>query len=318
MVFQESFKTICLAVVQIMILSGIGFFLVRRNLLDELGLGVLSRLLIKVMLPILIFSRFVGDFSFALYPDWWIFPVLSFIITGLAWLVGKFFLRFIHGEDHKRQFLSLICFQNSGYLPLALIASLLPVKAANQMFIYIFLFMMGFDLLMWSAGSHLLSSHREKKFEWLSLFSPPVIAALSSLVIVLLGINRMIPDFVVRPFKSVGDCTVPLAMLVVGGKLAQIHPRSVNKRAMVFLALAKMFILPLIGLLAVAFFHISGLLGLMIILQLSAPSATSLSIIISHYKKEDLLISQGVLVSHLMSVLTIPLFLSLYFLFNHF
>jgi len=314
--FVDSFKTICLAVVEIIILSGIGFFLVRRNLLDELGLGVLSRLLIKVTLPILIFSRFVGDFSFAAYPDWWVFPILSFMVTGLGWLVGEVFSRFIQGQDHKRQFLSLVMFQNSGYLPLALAASLLPTEIAKQMFIYIFLFMLGFDLIMWSWGSHMLSSHREKKFGWLSIFSLPVIAALSSLVIVLLGINRIIPDFVIKPLKSIGDCTVPLAMLVVGGNLAQIHLRSMNKSAMSFLVLAKMFILPLLGLSAVLFFHIGGLLGLMIILQLAVPSATSLSVIIRHYKKEDLLVSQGILIGHLLSVLTIPLFLSLYFLYN--
>ena len=315
--FLDYFKTICLAVVQIIILSGIGYFLVRRNLLDELGLGVLSRLLIKVTLPIMIFSRFVGDFSFSAYPNWWIFPLLSFIVTGLGWLVGKIFSRLIDGEDHKRQFLSLVMFQNSGYLPLALAASLLSAEAAKEMFIYIFLFMLGFDLVMWSIGSHMLSFQREKKFEWLSLFSPPVIAALSSLLIVLLGINRIMPDFIIRPLKSVGDCTIPLAMLVVGGNLAQIHPRSINKSAMSFLVLAKMLVLPLLGLLGVLFFQLSGFLGLMIILQLAVPSATSLSVIIRHYKKEDLLISQGILVGHLLSVLTIPLFLSLYFLFNY-
>jgi len=51
----------------------------------------------------------------------------------------------------------------------------------------------------------------------------------------------------------------------------------------------------------------------LILMQLAMPSATSLSVIVRHYKKEDLLISQGVFFSHILSVITIPLFLSLYF-----
>jgi len=43
------------------------------------------------------------------------------------------------------------------------------------------------------------------------------------------------------------------------------------------------------------------------------PSATSLSVIARHYEKEDLLISQGIFFTHIFSVLSIPLFLSLYF-----
>jgi len=47
-------------------------------------------------------------------------------------------------------------------------------------------------------------------------------------------------------------------------------------------------------------------------MQLAMPSATSLSVIIRHYNKEDALISQGVFFSHIISLITIPLFLGLY------
>jgi predicted permease len=54
-------------------------------------------------------------------------------------------------------------------------------------------------------------------------------------------------------------------------------------------------------------------MGLLVLMQLAMPPATSLSVITRHYKKEDLLISQGVFFGHIASVITIAIFLSLYF-----
>jgi len=68
------------------------------------------------------------------------FPLLSIFITILGLAVGVLFIGFIRGTQQRLQFLSLITFQNSGYLPLALVASLLPNDKVNAMFIYLFYF----------------------------------------------------------------------------------------------------------------------------------------------------------------------------------
>ena len=309
----ESFKIIGSAVAQIFLLGAIGYFLMKMKLLGETGLDILSRLVVEITLPILIFCQLVKDFRFDLYPNWWIFPLMSLLITVAGLLLGYIFIAFIKGHQHKMQFLSLITFQNSGYLPLALIAALLPKEKIGTMFIYLFLFLLGFNLIIWSFGVYMLSLHERKKFELGSLFSPPVIATLVSLVIVFFGINKFIPDTVLRPLRLVGDCTLPLAMFVVGGSLAPIHLKHIDKKAILLMVLAKLVILPLLGLGLIMKFKLPELMGLLIIMQLAVPPATSLSVITRHYKKEDLLISQGIFFGHIVSLVTLPIFLSLYF-----
>jgi len=309
----ESFKIIGSAVAQIFLLGAIGYFLMKMKLLGETGLDILSRLVVEITLPILIFCQLVKDFRFDLYPNWWIFPLMSLLITVAGLLLGYIFIAFIKGHQHKMQFLSLITFQNSGYLPLALIAALLPKEKIGTMFIYLFLFLLGFNLIIWSFGVYMLSLHERKKFELGSLFSPPVIATLVSLVIVFFGINKFIPDTVLRPLRLVGDCTLPLAMFVVGGSLAPIHLKHIDKKAILLMVLAKLVILPLLGLGLIMKFKLPELIGLLIIMQLAVPPATSLSVIARHYKKEDLLISQGIFFGHIVSLVTLPIFLSLYF-----
>lgn len=308
-----SFKITSLAVAQIFLLAAIGYFLVKRNILGQDGLSALSRLVVEVTLPILIFCQLVKDFSFTLYPNWWVLPLLSIAITIAGLLAGLLFSGFIHGHQHKLQFLSLVGFQNSGYLPLALVAALLPKEKIDMMFIYLFLFLLGFNLVIWSAGVYMLTFTRTKRFELGSLFSPPVIAAVFSLLFVFFGLNKFMPQAVLNPLRMIGDCTLPLAMFVVGGNLAQIHLGRIDKKAIFFMILAKLVILPLLGLMLVLKFKFPELIGLLIMIQLSVPSATTLALITRHYKKEDLLISQGVFFSHIFSLITMPLFLSLYF-----
>lgn len=311
--FLEGLKITGLAMFQIFFLAAIGYFVVKKNILGQEGLNSLSRMVIEITLPLLIFCQLVKDFNFGLYPHWWVFPFLSMAITLAGFVLGVLFLGFIKGLQYKLQFLSLVTFQNSGYLPLALVAALLPKDKMDSMFIYIFMFLIGFNLIIWSMGVYMVAFSRARRFELGSLFSPPVITALFSLVFISLGLDRFLPRALLRPMRMVGDCTLPLAMFVVGGNLAQIHLGRINKKAIFLLTLAKLIILPALGILLIMKLKLPELIGLLIVMQLAMPPATSLSVITSHYKKEDLLISQGIFFGHLLSIITIPVFLSLYF-----
>jgi len=312
--FLESFKITALGVVPSFLLGAIGYFLIKRNLLGAEGLNALSRLVIEVTLPVLIFCRLIRDFDFSLYSDWWIFPLISLAITSVGLLIGGFFTNFIKGGEQKLQFLSLVSFQNSGYLPLVLFASLLPAYKADVMFIYLFLFLLGFNLLFFSFGIYLLTFSKDKKFDWWSLLSAPVVATLIGLVLVFLGLNKFIPPVIMKPLELTGDCTLPLATFIVGGNIAAIHLAKIDKKAMMLLASAKLFILPALGLLLVFLLKLPELLGLLIMVELAMPPASNLSVLISSYKKQDHLISQGIFYGHVIGLITIPLFLGLYFM----
>ncbi|MDD5254694.1 MAG: AEC family transporter [Candidatus Omnitrophica bacterium] len=310
----ESFRITGAAVAQIFVLGALGYFLVKRNILGDCGLESLSRLTLDVTLPLLIFAQLVSDFSFSLYPHWWIFPLLSIAVTLLGLLLGGCASAFIKGRQQKLQFITLVAFQNSGYLPLTLIAALLPEAQRTEVFIYLFLFLLGFNLVMFSLGVYMLASTGAQKFEAKSLLNPPVAATLISFAVVLLGLGKLIPGFVMEPVRMIGETTLPLALLVVGGNLAQIHLHKVHKAAMGLMIPLKLIIMPLAGLLLVMKFNVPPLVGLLLLIQLAVPPATTPSVIVRHYRKNDILISQGIFFGHLASIVTLPLFLSLYFI----
>ena len=310
--FLTYFKITGLAMAQIFFLGALGYIFVKKSILSHAGLDALSRLVIQVIFPALIFTQLLQHFSFNLYPNWWIFPLISLAITVSALVVGWLLLKLFKLKTHKLQFLSLVGFQNSGYLPLALVAAIFSGQDSADMFIFIILFLLGFDLVAWSCGIYMLTYEKQAKFRLRSIFSPPVVANLATLALISLGLSKFIPEGIFKPIQMIGNCTLPLAMFVVGGNIALVQLKDTDKRTVFFLLLGKLIILPAFGIAIVLKLGLPHLLGALIILQLAMPSATSLSVIIRHYKKEDALISQGVFFSHIVSLLTIPLFLSLY------
>lgn len=310
--FLENFRITSLAMAQIFILGALGYYLVRRNIFSRAGLDALSRLVIQIIFPAMIFTQLLQNFSFNLYPNWWIFPLVSLIITVSALIVGLFLLKLIKLKNHKLQFLSLVGFQNSGYLPLAMVASIFSGQEMNNIFIYIFLFLLGFDLVAWSLGIYMLTYDQKVKFKLQHIFSPPVIANLSTLAIIALGLNKFIPQSIFKPMQMVGNCTLPLALIVVGGNVALVHLKDVDKKTVFFFLLGKLIILPALGIWIVLKLGLPQLFGFLIVMQLAMPSATSLSVIVRRYNREDALISQGVFFSHIISLITVPLFLGLY------
>jgi len=310
--FLGHLKITGLAMAQIFILGSLGYALVKKNMLSGASLEALSRLVIQIIFPALILSQMLKNFSFSLYSNWWVFPLVSLGITIFGLVIGLLLLKLIKLKTHRLQFLSLVGFQNSGYLPLAMVAAIFSGQELNNIFIYIFLFLLGFDLVAWSLGIYMLTYAKEAKFKLTNIFSPPVIANLLALLLIALGLNKIIPASVFKPLEMVGNCTLPLAMIVVGGNVALVRLNKIDKKTVFFFLLGKLIILPALGICIVLKLGLPQLFGFLIVMQLAMPSATSLSVIIRHYKKEDTLISQGVFFSHIASLITIPVFLGLY------
>lgn len=314
--FWDSFRITALAVLQILILGAVGFVATRKNLLEEahLSLEAISRFVIYLALPCFIMYQLLTEFDFRAYPHWWMFPLFSFALTALGMFVGTLLSRFVRGADERSQFINLTAFQNSGYLVLALITALFPAEKANVLFVYLALFLMGFNLVIFSVGLCFMT-HSAKAFKPRMMVNPVVVAIAVSLLLVLAGLNRHIPQCIMGPVRMMGNCTLPLALFVVGGNLAELEFKRVDSRAVSLIILGKLVIVPAVVLVCVLLFGAPYLIGAFLVMQASVPSAVTLSVIMRNYRKPDLLISQGIFYSHIVALITVPVFLSVYFTF---
>ena len=315
MIFFQAFKTTFGSIFELVLLGVVGFYVVKRAFITDEGLKAFSDLVIGLFLPLFMFSEIIKRFSFSLYPDWWIFPILSLLITAVGYLCGLLFLSADRSfAPDEQEFLGIVSFQNSGYLPLPLVTCLLIPAVAQEMYIYIFLFLFGFNLTIFSFGVFLLSPRGKKRhFDAKNMFNAPVVATLLALACVFFKVNRILPKVMTEPIDLLGRCAIPLSILVVGGNLASIKSKVITHLRPISLALViKLVILPIIFLGFVVLVKPKPLVGLLILLQAAMPPAALLSVISKNQNHGDRLISQAIFYGHLISILTIPLFLAFY------
>ena len=215
--------------------------------------------------------------------------------------------------------MSLVSFQNCGYLPMNIVFFLLPSKARSTFLIYIFLYILGFNILMWSVGSFLIFKRREEKFQFKSLLNPPILSIILSLLVVYLGLRRFIPAFILSPLKMIGQTSFVLSMIILGGWLAKsniiIHS---NMPVIIKISILKLIILPLFIFIGILYKGVVSLLGLFIILEACMPSAASLPIVVNLRKADSEFASYGVFFTHLVSIATVPLWIGLFLAISHF
>ncbi len=310
--FLLTLNTTFIATFQIFAMGAVGFFLVRRKIMDGQGLSLISTLLVNLFVPCFSFYQLTTNFSYAAYPNWWLFPLICWAMMLVGFILAWFMMIRNRAITSKREFMALVSFQNSGFIPLLLITTMFPAAIAKTLYIYVFLFLIGFDMVIWSLGVWFLTRKRIEQFEIKSLLSAPFVAIVSSLIIVFFGINHYLPPSLMKPVKMIGDCMLPMAMIVVGGNLGVLNFSRLQLRESGLVVFTKLIFLPLMTLCILLYFKIGGLLGFFIMLESAMPSATSLSVIARHYQIEEKLISQGVFLTHIVSIITTPFFLTLY------
>lgn len=310
----STFGASFLAIGEIFILMAVGFFTVRKGIINSALVQHLSELIIYVTLPFMIFSRIATEFNFCELPLWWVLPLASIAMILFSFILAQIIAKLFHIQSNKLEFKSLVSFQNSGYLPLALVSSLLRPDQQDKAILYILFFLMGFNFLIWSWGIILLSKkHRDERIEWSKFFSPPFIAVVISLFIVLTGINRFIPPIITKPLKMLGDSTIPLGLFVVGGALAICKIGRGLKYDISVVIFLKLILIPLVVMCLLFLLKFPYLLSLIILIEAAMPSATSLLVIARVYGEDSEYISKGILLTHIFSTLSIPIFLLLFF-----
>ncbi len=206
--------------------------------------------------------------------------------------------------------MAAVTFSNAGYLPLVLISGLFDKAIASQMLVYLFLFLLGFNLLIFSFGINLFVGRNQEVSKFKKLFSPPVIAILLGIISVFFKINTVLPSPIVKAIGLIGACTLPLSMMVVGASLALIEIKNIFKnkdlQSIVFI---KLIFIPILAIFVLSFFNINPLVKFLLLLEASMPTAVTLSLFCNKFKLKGELATQAIFWTHIFSIITLPFFL---------
>jgi predicted permease len=120
-------------------------------------------------------------------------------------------------------------------------------------------------------------------------------------------LNVQFPDVVLRPLTLIGQMVVPLALLILGAKLATVQFTSI--RTTVVASVIRLGGGLALGLLAVQLFHLTGIVRTVVLFDSIMPAAVNTSLLAMKYDNEPELVSSVVFLTTLASLIMIPFLL---------
>jgi len=300
------------AVLQMTLIVALGFMLARRHLLEDKALDFLTVFTINYAVPLMIFVYLVQSANVVVRRPVWIFLGLSLAIFALGWVLG--YLMTLRLKSFKKEIIGLVSLQNAGYLPMNLAVFMFWGRMRDEFLVYVILYLLGFNILLWSLSGLLIYHDTARRFDWKQLINPPLIATLLGLLVVYTKLSRYLGPVILGPFKMVGDTTFVLSMIVLGAWLAKVKLAGISKALAPVLRLSavKLVLMPLLVFGFLFGFKIFSFIGFFALMQSAMPSAATLPIVADIHRADSEFTSQGVFLTHVLSVISVPFWLELY------
>lgn len=300
------------AIIELSLLVILGFVLYRKKIINDNAHNFLTNFVVNFTIPSLFFSQLVGHPDIIANQNVIKLILLSVIVFFVGYVVGLVF-SFKRNTELRREFISLLSFQNGGYIPMN-IALFLSMAYQEEFLVYIVIYLLGFDILFWSIGSFIIFRKKGDNFSYKTFFSPPIVSKFLGLFCIYAGLYKFIPNILLSPIKAVGDLSFVLSMIVLGCFLGKVRLKGLREKLGIILetVFLKLVVVPLLFILVIIKFKIFSLFGLFAILQAAMPSAASLPIVVNLHRADSEFVSQGVFLSHIISIVTIPFWMGVF------
>lgn len=295
-------------VIQFVILMAAGFIAAKCKVLTKSILEGVMKLIVKVLLPCLIFKvvagsgvtagDYISSAGFALA-----ILVCYMILLAVGLVSGKLFR--LKGSTYN-VFTAESTFGDMGFIGIPL---LLAVFQGTQTSIAISVYSVIDMALLWTLGVYLCSRHNKgiagKQSPWKNMISPTSISLVIGLVLVFCG--AQIPDVVMEPIKSIGNASTPMALIFIGGMLSFVSFKELFKKTSIFgIVGVKMIVVPiLVFIVSGLFFGLQQRMTLAYMVGL--PAMTTISMLAQLYGSDQEYATSTVFITTLSCIGTLPL-----------
>ena len=297
------FLTVVIAIATLFVLIAVGFGARKYSLIKDNHVHLISHILVNVSLPALtIASMQVPETVKTMgIVDQMLIVAVAYYLAAFAF--GLLLCRFLPTTpEEKGVFQFMLVFPNSMFMgiPVAL-----AVLGQSSLF-YVILFNVPFYFLVFTLGIWLLARGRPGKIDLKVLLSPGLVAAIVGLALFLF--QYTLPSPVQSGLDLIGSATTPLAMIVVGAMLATLPLSRLAGDWRIYLTTAlRLVIFPVAAFLILSPFVSDHLLLGVAVLMIAMPVAANSVLLSEEYGVDATLASQGVFISTVLCLATIPL-----------
>ena len=305
---MTEFFAVLAAVVPVFIIAGAGFVVRELDWLTEAADQSLLRVTINLLLPCLILDAALGNAALDRIGNLTLAPLVGFGTVAAGMLVAHLGSRCLGpaNERARRTFSLTVGLYNYGYVPLPLAMLMFDDETVGVLFVH----NVGVETALWTLGMMALTGAGTGG--WRKIINAPLVAIVLALVLNFAGLAPLLPPVVRTTIHLLGQCAIPLALLLIGATVADHLEGFHSAHGWRVIAVASLFRL---GLLPIGFLFLAKYLPAsmelkrVIVLEAAMPSAVFPIVMAKHYGGDAPTAVRIVVGTSLIGLITIPLWI---------
>ena len=321
---MEVFSPILNQMIYLFALIAIGYLLTKLNLMPKNSTAVLSKLENMLFIPALVLGTFINNFTTDQLGGRGLLLLLSAAMLIVIVPISLLMSRLIYKNDDFLKKIATygLCFANFGYMGNAIMQDVFPEIFTDYV---VFTLPLWTLIYVWGVPVLLISGSSNNSGEKISLakrlkplLNPMFVAIIIGMIIGITGLGKYIPQSINSIISASGSCMSPIAMLLTGMTIAASDLRAMlTKWKTYLLSAVRLVAIPLLFILAFAFIPqgtvITPTFLTCAVCSLSMPLGLNTIVVPAGYGKDTTDAAGMALISHTMSIITIPL---VFMLFN--
>jgi len=286
----------------------IGIIGVKTKVLNRESLDHMSRYIMKISLPIMIFTNTINGASAEEVIDTLPMLVIAVCMFAILFLVGFLFSKIFRLEgDRKHVYRAVSMFGNVGFIGIPLIASVFPERGM----LYIAIYTIIDQGLLWTVGIKLTTpdfgnTKQSASQSFKKMINPATVGILLGVMGVFAGVK--LPTVIDATLTKVGSTTTPLSMIYIGGLFCFADIKNFIKKTEFYLIIAfKMVAFPIALFLVISKVpFINNEIKVTLTLLAGLPSMSSIAMFANANGSDGDYAIGAIFITTIMSVVTLP------------
>ena len=271
------------------ILISVGFLCGKKGLINENAAKKMTDIVLYVVTPCVMISAFQKEFSGDTVIKILIAAAAAIVILAFSTLLARLVIR-DKNESRKKVLQFSVIFSNCGFMSLPLQKELL----GEDGWFYGSIFVVVFNIFVWTYGLLDMSGDKKQLSVKKLVLNPGIIGAVVAIILFVCRIK--LPEIIFQPVTHLANLNTPVPMLIIGFYLSRAKLKKAFSDVGTYIAMA----LRLDKTMMIAF-----------VIACSAPTAASTTMFAAKFDR-DVELSVGVVAaSTILSIITMPLIVSL-------
>ena len=303
--FFENFLEIAQQVLVLFILISVGFGCGKKGVLTEHASKKMTDIVLYVVTPCVMVSAFQREFSFELLGSVLVAALTAAAIMTASILLTRLVIR-DKNEARKKVLQFAVIFSNCGFMSLPLQKALL----GDDGWFFGSIFVAVFNVFCWTYGLVDMSCDKKQLSIKKLALNPGIIGVTAAVILFICQLR--LPVFILDPVTHLANLNTPLPMLIIGFYLSRADfKKAFTDRGTYLAMLLRLAVIPVAAALIMSLLHLDAKMTIAFTIACSAPTAATTTMFSAKFDRDVELSVSVVTASTLLSIITMPLVVSL-------